>query len=448
MKGGADAARDAAEERGALVTGAPLLGGLGDNVAEGVDPYEYAETIVRDLAAQLGARIRDFRADLAALHTAMAALPETLKLGALSQSVLELRDQLFRLSGTVAQQGQRPAEELQRVGGQMERLAERVGQVEAYLARKVQEGGAGGTAAADQAPPPGGLLVLKADFDRVIGQYHESMMRVVGAVREVQLDIRDAREEFRTTLSSLPAGAPTDGAGAAPRIVEAPAKRAEIQRLADRLTEIEDRLRRPAEPSRGGAAEPSAESPTALASLLFGAWDRLAQPLGADALKSAVDEVLNALEATLPHIVRTPRLTRGSGLVAVCSGARGETPVVALVAAEDLQGQTWAVTPGANEMSCLDNFQQKSAQPTWRALLAAAALVEQTRPGVLVVPVLVCGNGGLSEAPRREDVIAHGQSVGAAGAASRLLTVEASDLSVPGMLRPAEVGPALAALLG
>lgn len=447
MKGGADAARDAAEDRGAVVTGAPLMGALGDDAAGGVDPYEYAETIVRDLAAQLGARVRDFRADLAALHTAMAALPETLKLGALSQSVLELRDQLFRLSGTVAQQAQRPAEELQRVGGQMERLAERVAQVEAYLARKVQEG-AGGSASADQAPPPGGLLVLKADFDRVIGQYHESMMRVVGAVREVQLDIRDAREEFRTTLAGMPAGAPVDGVGAPPRLVEAPAKRAEIQRLADRLTEIEDRLRRPAEVSRGAVPKPSAESPTALASLLFGAWDRLAQPLGADALKSAVDEVLSALEATLPHIVRTPRLTKGSGLVAVCSGARGETPVVALVAAEDLQGQTWAVTPGANEMSCLDNFQQKSALPTWRALLAAAALVEQTRPGVLVVPVLVCGNGGLSEAPRREDVIAHGQSVGAAGAASRLLTVEAADLSVPGMLRPAEIGPALAALLG
>ena len=84
---------------------------------------------------------------------------------------------------------------------------------------------------------------------------------------------------------------------------------------------------------------------SALASLVFGAWERLAQPQGADALRAAVDEAIAALESALPHIVRTPRVSRGSGLVAVCSGARGETPVVALVAAEDLQGQTWAVTP-------------------------------------------------------------------------------------------------------
>ena len=109
----------------------------GDDGADSVDPYEYAEAIVRDLAAQLGARLRDVRSDVAALQSALAGLPETLKLQAIGQAVEQVQAQVAALSGTVTKQGQAAVTEAQ-LSQQLGQLAERIGSVEAYLARRPQ----------------------------------------------------------------------------------------------------------------------------------------------------------------------------------------------------------------------------------------------------------------------------------------------------------------------
>ena len=109
----------------------------GDDGADSVDPYEYAEAIVRDLAAQLGARLRDVRSDVAALQSALAGLPETLKLQAIGQAGEQVQAQVAALSGTVTKQGQAAVTEAQ-LSQQLGQLAERIGSVEAYLARRPQ----------------------------------------------------------------------------------------------------------------------------------------------------------------------------------------------------------------------------------------------------------------------------------------------------------------------
>jgi len=183
-----------------------------------------------------------------------------------------------------------------------------------------------------------------------------------------------------------------------------------------------------AEPKAAPSAAPvNRDGATDLASLLFGAWDRLSQPRATDPLRTTLNEVIARFAPQLGQIVRLPECPGGSGLSAVGIGHAGSTELVALFAVEDLGGETWTLNSGSTEMVALGSGATRA--PAWRTLLLMAALVESTRPNAAVKPVLVYGNGRLSALPGKDEIAEFGRSIGAAAAAERL-HVAMADASV------------------
>ena len=409
---------------------------LTGELQEAVDPFDYAETIVRDLALHVGTRLRDFRSDLAAMHNAVVQLPETMKINALGQSIQELRERLAHLTGVVSQQVTRYPEELDRVAKLSSDLLNRVAGLESWIAAARQSLAQGDAPAL---PSPTGGFVGQDQLNAVVGQVHESLMRVVGAVRDLQLDLRDLRSDVR-------AGVP---AGSAP-----PALPGDLDQ---RLRILEEKVVAVAKaPAPAPVVQPAAASPannlvaTNLAALVMGAWSRLAQPAGAEALRQAVDATVAAVRSRVEHVVVPAEVARGSGIVAVGTGRCDGRPLVVLVATEDLCGRTWTLGAGGMEMASAETADRPPSTRTacWRALLGAAALVEQAQPGAVVMPVLVYGHGHLNVLPSREEIIAYARSTGTVIAAQRLLCVAAADVSLPGLGRPADVASVLATLGG
>lgn len=396
-------------------------------VQDTVDPFDYAETIVRDLALHVGSRLRDFRTDLAALHGSVAQLPETLKIGVLGQSLQELRERLAHLTGVVSQQVSRYPEELERVARNVGDLTNRVAGLESWIAAARQS-----IAQGDQPnlPLPSGGLVGYDQFDKVIAQVHESIMRVVAAVRDLQLDLRDLRSDVRGQPAvSIPA-----------RVVEEeprPDPLADLNRINERLADLDAKVT----DGRGRRAQTEQ-----LASLVFGAWGRLSQPAGAEALRQTTEQVLGFITTRVAHMVRAPQVPKGSGIVAVGSGDGPSASVVVLLATEDLCGRVWQMAAAGTELRSNDADAATVRTPCWRALLSAAGLVEQAQPGAVVVPVLVYGHGMLDQLPGRDAVAAFGQSVGAVAAAGRLVSIGAPGLSLPGLGTPDDLRQALAGL--
>lgn len=404
----------------------PLTGEL----QEAVDPFDYAETIVRDLALHVGTRLRDFRSDLAAMHTAVVQLPETMKINALGQSIQELRERLAHLTGVVSQQVTRYPEELDRVAKLSSDLLNRVAGLESWIAAARQTLAQGD---APSLPSPTGGFVGQDQLNAVIGQVHESLMRVVGAVRDLQLDLRDLRSDVRAGGNGAPSPAlPPD--------------------LDQRLRLLEDKVaafaKAPAPVPAPTPAPVAGPSATALAALVMGAWNRLAQPAGAEALRQAVGTTVAAVRTRLDSVVVPPQTARGSGIVAIGTGRRDGKSLVVLVATEDLCGRTWTLGAGGTEMSSAETADRPASVRTacWRALLGAASLVEQTEPGVVVLPVLVYGHGHLNILPDREDILTYARSTGTLASAQRLLSVAAADVSLPGLGRPEDVASVLITL--
>ncbi len=434
---------DARKPVEAGATGAALTG----EVQDSVDPFDYAETIVRDLALHVGSRLRDFRSDLAAMHSAVVQLPETMKINALGQSIQELRERLAHLTGVVSQQVTRYPEELDRVSKSASELLNRVAGLESWIAAARQTIAQGGEA--PNLPIPSGGFVGHDQFEAVIGQVHESILRVVGAVRDLQLDVRDIRSDIRKAPSG-PADAPVtiESASAVasdhgPALADLSRRLAALenrptpasgQALADlerRLKVLEDR------PDVSAPVAPVAAPPAAvtvqpdLAALVFGAWHRLSLPAGDKPLAQTVEAVLSTLARTFDQITRSPQVAKGSGIVAVATAIRGGTTITALLATEDLCGRTWALGADAAEMAAAADGDKPAAvrTPCWRALLAASALVEQQQPGTKVLPLLVYGHGAIDKLPGRDDMVAHAGRLGVAAAAERLLVVGAPDQS-------------------
>lgn len=409
----------AAPADGAALTAAPSgapSGAAPAPLPDGVDPFDYAEAIVRDLAQHVGARLRDLRQDLAAMHGAVVALPDTMKIVPLVGSVQELRERVAHLTGVVSHQGTRPAEEIERIGRGVGELArsltdvqQRVGALEQWLSAARA---AGGVTLPDLPPGP-----TPEALDRVAEQMHESLLRVVNAVRQVQLDMRDLRDEVRAGGPAAPSAAPAVPA----------ALTDDLRDLGARLAAVEETLRNPP------VATPTPESATGLAALLFGAWPRLAEGKGIDALSDAVREVLAGYTHVLGATVQLPATPGDSGLVAIATGRHRGTPLVLLVAVEDLKGKRWVVDPATGTLQSGD---LPPRQPAWRALVAAAALAERAQPGIVAVPVLIHGNGMLAQTPPRQAILAYGTEIGAAGPARRLTLVAAGDLSIAGMIQP------------
>lgn len=495
--------------------GAPLVG----QVQESVDPFDYAETIVRDLAVHVGSRLRDFRSDLAAMHSAVVQLPETMKINALGHSIQELRERLAHLTGVVSQQVTRYPEELDRVAKTAADLLNRVAGLESWIAAARQSMAQGD---APNLPMPTGGFVGQDQMNAIIGQVHESLMRVVGAVRDLQLDVRDIRTDLRSlsvdqavaaaatppaagtgeggTADAAPAepaapvappgpdlsgalaaletrlsvleGRPAPVAAAAPdlsgalaaletrlstlegRPVPAPAPvmadpAPALADLSRRLMALEARpVAAPAPVAPALPATAAADGLGDVAALVFGSWSRLAQPSSDAALSQTVEAVLSTLSRRFDETVRTPTVTKGSGIVAVATHAKGATPIVALLATEDLCGRTWTLGAGGAEMRAAADGDKPAATrtPCWRALLAAAALVEQQQAGTRVLPLLVYGHGSIDSLPSRDDMASYGQRLGVSAAADRLLVVGAADQSHPGLARPADLIAALADL--
>ena len=428
-------------------------------IQESVDPFDYAETIVRDLAVHVGSRLRDFRADLSAMHSAVVSLPETMKINALGQSIHELRERVAHLTGVVSHHAARPAEEMDRLnravaemGQRLAEVGQRLGMVEAWLAKARA---AGGVELPELPAPP------VEQFDKIVDELHGSILKIVGAVRELQLDLRDLRIEVRNRpageakAAAAPAPAPT--APAAPAADHGP----QLRRLADQLVELDGRLARLSHQVDGVAAA-AAQAPAAveaapppaapppdddvpgLASLVFGSWSRLVQPAGPEALRIAVEEVVAGLARGLREQVRAPQLPRGPGVVAVMGGRVDGRLVTAILAVEDLCGRSW--TAGA-ELTAGDGEKPASRQPCWRGAVSAAVLAEQARPGSFAVPVVIYGNGQVSAAPSAEEVAAHAAALGAPEMGRRLIAVAASDLELPGLVRPNQVAGTLVRML-
>lgn len=406
--------------------GAPLNG----DVQESVDPFDYAETIVRDLALHVGSRLRDFRSDLAAMHSAVVQLPETMKINALGQSIQELRERLAHLTGVVSQQVTRYPEELDRVAKVATELMNRVAGLESWIAAARQSMAQGDM---PNLPIPTGGFIGHDQFNVVVGQVHDSILRVVGAVRDLQLDVRDIRTDIRTNPAANGSVAPAPA-------VAGPDHGPALADLARRLTAVESR------PVLAAVAPVG--PPPDLAALVFGAWNRLAQPPGDEALRQSVESVLTVLAPRFDSIVRQPQVAKGSGLVAVANGKRGGTALVALLATEDLCGRAWALGAHGGEMRSEEEGDKPSAirTPCWRALLAAVALVEQASPGARVLPILVYGHGSIDAVPSRDDMAAYGRRLGVGAAADRLVTIAAADQNHAGLGQPQDLAAALQAL--
>lgn len=433
---------DARKPVPAGTTGAALTG----EVQDSVDPFDYAETIVRDLALHVGSRLRDFRSDLAAMHSAVVQLPETMKINALGQSIQELRERLAHLTGVVSQQVTRYPEELDRVSRSASELLNRVAGLESWIAAARQTVAQGGEA--PNLPIPSGGFIGHDQFEAIIGQVHESILRVVGAVRDLQLDVRDIRSDIR----KVPAGAadaPVTAESTGPAPDHGPALHDLSRRLAalenrptpasgQALADLERRLKvleeRPDAVAPAPAAAVAPPAPTVLpdvAALVFGAWHRLSLPVGDKVLSQTVEAVLSALSRTFDQTTRSPQVAKGSGIVAVATATRGGTPLTALLATEDLCGRSWTLGADAAEMAAAVDGDKPAAvrAPCWRALLAASALVEQQQPGTKVLPILVYGHGTIDKLPARDDMVAHAGKLGVAASAERLLVVGAPDQS-------------------
>ena len=469
--------------------GAPLVG----QVQESVDPFDYAETIVRDLALHVGSRLRDFRSDLSAMHSAVVQLPETMKINALGGSIQELRERLAHLTGVVSQQVTRYPEELDRVAKTAADLLNRVAGLESWIAAARQSMAQGD---GPNLPMPTGGFVGQDQMNAIIGQVHESLMRVVGAVRDLQLDVRDIRTDVRALSGNPPAASPVAAPAPAPApVTEAVEPQVDaapvaapavdlgpaLAALDRRLTALEDRPdpapapvvpafadptpaladlsrrltaleNRPAPAATTVAAAlvaaPSSGAPDDVAALVFGAWSRLAQPAGDAALTQTVEAVLSTLSRRFDHTVRTPSVAKGSGIIAVATHAKGATPIVALLATEDLCGRTWTLGAGAADMRAAADGDKPAAvrTPCWRALLAAAALVEQQQAGTRVLPILIYGHGSIDALPSRDDMAAYGQRLGVSATADRLLVVGAADQSHAGLAQPRDLIAALSDL--
>lgn len=425
-------------------TGAPLTG----EVQDSVDPFDYAETIVRDLAHHVGSRLRDFRSDLAAMHSAVVQLPETMKINALGQSIQELRERLAHLTGVVSQQVTRYPEELDRVARSASELLNRVAGLESWIAAARQTMAQGGEG--PNLPLPTGGFVGHDQFEAIIGQVHDSILRVVGAVRDLQLDVRDIRSDIRKApTGEAPAAAAPVVAGPdhGPALTELSRRLAALenrptpasgQALADlerRLKVLEDQpaVEAPAPVAPAVPPAPVAAAPAQpdMAALVFGAWHRLSLPAGDKALTQTVEAVLSTLSRTFDQTVRSPLVAKGSGIVAVATATRGGVPVTALLATEDLCGRTWTLGADAADMAAPADGDKPAAvrTPCWRALLAASALVEQQQPGGKVLPLLVYGHGSIDKLPSRDDMNAHAGKLGVSAAAERLLVIGAPDQS-------------------
>lgn len=435
---------DARKQVEAGATGAPLTG----EVQDSVDPFDYAETIVRDLALHVGSRLRDFRSDLAAMHSAVVQLPETMKINALGQNIQELRERLAHLTGVVSQQVSRYPEELDRVSKSASELLNRVAGLESWIAAARQSMAQGGEA--PNLPIPTGGFVGHDQFEAIVGQVHDSILRVVGAVRDLQLDVRDIRSDIRKAPAA-PAEAHTAAETVAPPAPDHGPALAELSRrlaalenrptpasgqaLADlerRLQGLEDRPEAVA-PAPAAPVAPPAPVPAQpdVAALVFGAWHRLSLPAGDKVLAQTVEAVLSTLSRTFDQTTRSPLVAKGSGIVAVATATRGGTPVTALLATEDLCGRTWTLGADSAEMAAPADGDKPAAvrTPCWRALLAAAALVEQQQPGGKVLPLLVYGHGSIDKLPSRDDMAAHGGRLGVTPATERLLVIGAPDQS-------------------
>ncbi|MBB6252510.1 hypothetical protein [Nitrospirillum iridis] len=419
------------------VTAAPVpAGAVGTatregEIQEGVDPFDYAESIVRDLALHVGSRLRDLRTDLTAMHSAVVSLPETMRINALGQSIQELRERVAHLTGVVSHHAARPTEETERLFrgvGELSRslgdITQRIGVLENWLthAKAVN-----GVLLPDVPPGP-----LPEQLNQLVDHLHESLLRVVNAVRATQLDVRDLREQVKGGVA--PAAAPTPSKAAAP---DAGAVPATVQALAGRLDAVEEKLRRPAAP-----ADRADGSTAGLASLLFGAWPSLMRPAGPEALAQAVSSVLSSVSHILGATVQLPQTPQDGGLVAVATGRHRGMPLAILVGVEDLGGRTWVLGDEGDTLAD-SGFPRIS---TLRGLMNAAALVEKSRPGTLAVSILVYGNGVISQAPTRAALATLAQAAGIPGAAGRTLLVSAGDLTAPGLLPVAEVGGAVSDL--
>lgn len=419
-------------------SGTPLTGEIQDSV----DPFDYAETIVRDLAHHVGSRLRDFRSDLATMHSAVVQLPETMKINALGQSIQELRERLAHLTGVVSQQVTRYPEELDRVSKSASELLNRVAGLESWIAVARQSMAQGGEG--PSLPLPSGGFVGNDQFEAIISQVHDSILRVVGAVRDLQLDVRDIRSDIRKAPgdAAVPAAAPTvaaDHADHGPALAElsrrlailenrpAPASGQALADLERRLKVLEEQPAAAAPMAPSALMSVGATQPD-VAALVFGAWHRLSQPASDKALSQTVDAVLSSLTRAFDQTIRPPQVAKGSGIVAVATAVRGSGAITALLATEDLCGRTWTLGTEGGEMAAPADGDRPAAvrTPCWRALLAAASLVEQQQPGSKVLPLLVYGHGGIDKLPAREDVIAYAGKLGVAAAAERMLSIGAA----------------------
>lgn len=405
-------------------------------IEEGVDPFDYAESIVRDLALHVGSRLRDLRNDLTAMHSAVVSLPETMRINALGQSIQELRERVAHLTGVVSHHAGRPAEEAERLSRGMGELkhtlddvTQRVGVLENWLSHAKA---VNGVRLPDLPPGP-----LPEQLSGLVDHLHESLLRVVNAVRTTQLDVRDLRDQVRGGLPALPP--PTGGEAKTPDTARVAGDAGAVQALAGRLDAVEEKLRRapasaPADRADGGTA--------GLASLVFGAWPSLMRPTGSEALAQAVASVLDSVKHILGGSVQLPRTPQDGGLVAVATGRHRGMPLAILVGVEDLVGRHWVLGEEGDTLSD-SGFPRVS---TLRGLMNAAALVEKSRPGTLAVSILIYGNGVISQAPTREALATLAQAAGISGAAGRTLLVAAGDLTAAGLLPVSEVGGAVSDL--